>query len=444
VLLSLGALALSVVPADARANEGFFFLLMAGEPPDQALVQAAYREAARTSPTLSPDEAKATIGRAFPRLFSGSRTVDRNAIDGDLKVARSAHFGGQFQESEDAFTRALNAVLLQPEMVTGQAALLQRLTDGAAIRFTNGLARKRPDAEVRGQLEAYLRKYPFTSPSASDHPPAVQKAWNDAREAAKAGSATLVVNVHPLELERSGTCRLHINGAEVAELPMPGALSLPSGEHFMQVRCGAQASWVQRLDLRGTPKTLRVPVRAMLGARGDAQSGGIVLVDPGERDSAVLVDAVAEATGLAGAVVARTATAKVEFGRWNAGMSGPTVENVGAIDGSEIVGVKRAQRPGPEASSGGKVWAWVAGGVGIAAVAGGVVANVMYEDERQSGKPQSELSGLQTASTALYIAGGALLATSIILFFVEGGSGDGAATSGFVGSPGAGQVLVRF
>lgn len=445
--VTMGLTALAWSGGTASASEGFFFLLMTSEPPDQGLVVAAHREATRATPTLPPDEARVRIGAAFPRLFGTSRLVDRNVIEGDLKVARSSHLGGQFQESEDAFARALATVLAQPEALSGQAPLLQRLVDGAALRYTNALARKRPEAEARAQLVEFLRRFPFASPTVSEHPPTVIKVWGEAREAVRLSTGALVVNVHPLELERSGTCRLHVNGAEVVDLPMPGPLALPTGEHVMQVRCGAQASWLQRVELASIPRALRVPVRAMLAARGDIQTGGIVLVDPGERDSAVLVDALSEATGLTGAVVARTATAKVEFGRWNAGMSGPTVENVGAIEGTDIVGVKRASTTGPPEGAGGRVWTWVAGGVGLAAVGGAIVTNVLYEDERQAGKPQSELEGLQTTSTVLYIAGGALLATSIVLFFVEGGSSSGSSSSSFapgLASPGPGLVEVRF
>jgi hypothetical protein len=220
---------------------------------------------------------------------------------------------------------------------------------------------------------------------------------------------------------------------------MSGPVQVPSGEHHLQVRCGAQSSWLMRLDADGRPRTLRIPVRAMLAARGDTETGGIVLVDPGERDSAVLVDLVSEATGLAGAGVARTATAKVEFGRWEAGMSGPTVDNVGAIDGGYIVSVRRA---GGNEGPSGRVWTWVTGGVGLAALGGAIATNVVYEDERSSGSSDEELSGLQAASTALYIAGGALLVTSVILFFVEGGEGQDRAAR--FGSSAPGLVHVRF
>lgn len=425
-----------VSPAHA---EGRFFLMMAGDPPDQALVTAAHREAMRTGGVLEAEKGRQRLGRAFPRLFGARPVNERNMVEGDLKLARAAHMGGQFQDSEDAFQRAFSAVLAQPELVTAQPELLQRLVDGAALRLTNSVVRKRPDAEIAAQVEGFVRRFPFLSPGVAEHPPAIQKRWSEAREAARVGASPLAVNVHPLELERGGTCRLHLNGAEVAELPMPGPVQVPMGEHHIQVRCGAQSSWLMRLDLDGKPRTLRIPVRAMLAARGDSETGGIVLVDPGERDSAVLVDAISEATALGGASVARTATAKVEFGRWEAGMSGPTVENVGAIDGGDIVSVRRA---GVKKEPAGRVWTWVAGGVGLAAMGGAIGTNIAYEDERQSGSPDKDLSGLETASTALYITGSALLVTSIVLFFVEA-DGEEAAPVGF-GSSQPGLVHVRF
>lgn len=434
----LGLIGLFVFVTPGHSAERFF-LMMAGEPPDQSLVTSAHREAVRAGGVLDAEKGRFRVGKVFPRLFGARPLFERNAVEGDLQLARAAHMSGQFQESEDAFQRASSAVLAQPELVTGQPELLQRLVDGAALRLTTGILRKKSEAEITAQVEAFVRRFPFLSPSTAEHPPAVQKRWNMARETVRSGASPLVVNVHPLELERGGTCRVHVNGAEVAELPMPGPVQMPAGDHFLQVRCGTQSSWLMRVELDGRPRTLRVPVRAMLAARGDSETGGIVLVDPGERDSAVLVDAVSDATGLAGASVARTATAKVEFGLWEAGMSGPTVQNIGAIDGGDIVSVRRADaKPAP---GGGRVWTWVTGGVGLAALGGAVVANVMYEDKRQDGAGDTELSGFQTAATSLYIAGGALLVTSVILFFVEGDSPEEAVGWG---STRPGAVLVRF
>jgi hypothetical protein len=86
------------------------------------------------------------------------------------------------------------------------------------------------------------------------------------------------------------------------------------------------------------------------------------------------------------------------------------------------------------------VWTWVVGGLGVATLGAAVVANVVTADKIRAGESGTE--GLKTTTNALYAAGGALLATGIILFFVEGDSDGGAESAGF--SVGPGGVAVRF
>ncbi len=435
--LLIAALSLAVIVPSARAADGRFFLFIADEPPQTELVQAASREAQKADPPLAPAIARERIGSAFPRLFVSAGGPERAALEADLKAGRGAHFNGQYQESETAFARALDAVRDAPE-VLGDAKLFQRLVDGAATRYKNTLARKRPKSEARGQIEAFLARYPMASPTASDHAPEVITVWKDVRAAAKPSFGSLVVNVHPLELERGGGCKLHLNGAEVADLPQPGPLGLPGGEHLLQVRCGLQVGWLQRVVVGKAPVTLRVPVRAMLSARGDVTSGGVVLVAPLEGDAPALIQAVSLATGVGGAVVAVANEAKVKFGRWEMAADDPTLASVGKIVGTNIEGVRGISKDSGSASSA-RVWTWVVGGLGVATLAGAVVANVITADKINAG--DTDVEGLKTTTVALYIAGGALVATGIILFFVEGGD-DGGESSSF--APGPGGMIVRF
>lgn len=437
-ILLLAALSVVSGASLVHASEGRFFLLVSNQTPEPQLVKAAYREVHRTEPPLLPEVARERLGQVFPRLFASGRSIDRSALEADLKAARAAHFNGQFTESEAAFMRALNAVAEEPELIAGQGTLFQRLVDGAATRYANSRARKRPVKEARAEVATFLMRFPQASPTASDHPPEIIALWNELRAAQRADFGSLNVSVQPLELERGGTCRLLLNGAEVAELPLPGPFGLPRGEHFVQVRCGPQAGWLERVQVGAAPLSVRVPVRAMLAARGEVTTGGIVLVAPSEGDAGALVQAVSSATGLEGAVVARTATGKVELGRWDAAMDGPTVDAVGRIEGVEIEAV-RAVEPGGGEEGSGRLWTWVVGGLGVVTLGGAVVANVITADKITAG--EEDVEGLKTATVALYVAGGALIATSIVLFFVEGEGGDG---DDATFAPGPGSVTVRF
>jgi hypothetical protein len=88
----------------------------------------------------------------------------------------------------------------------------------------------------------------------------------------------------------------------------------------------------------------------------------------------------------------------------------------------------------------GRVWTWVVGGVGLGVLAGGLLAGNEFKTQDNTyqqnlSAPSSDYASLNSQYTAnkslgqkatiLMIAGGALIATSIVLFFVEGGSESG-------------------
>jgi len=434
--LLIVALSLAVTVPAARAADGRFFLFIGDEPPQTELVHAARREAQKVDPPLVPEAARERIGRVFPRLFASPGKLEKASFEADLKASRGAHFNGQYPDAETSFVRALDSVRDEPELLA-DAKLFQRLVDGAATRYKNTLSRKRPKAEARQQIEAFVARYPMALPTPSDHPPEVIALWNEVRSAAKASFGSLVVNVHPLELERGGGCKLHLNGAEIADLPQPGPLAVPRGEHLVQVRCGPQIGWLQRIEIGKTPVALRVPVRAMLSARGEATSGGVVLVSPSDGDAAALIQAVSVAADVAGAVVAVSKDKKMKFGHWENDADDPALTSVGKIVGSDVEGVRGLSKDSGGGS--GRVWTWVVGGLGVATLGGAVVANVLTAGKIDAG--ETDVEGLKTTTVALYIAGGALLATGIVLFFVEGGDGD-AESSSF--APGPGGMMVRF
>lgn len=434
---ALGVVLLAGLAPSGRAADGRFFLFVGDEPPRGELVKAAFRETAASTPPLSPEVARARLGKVFPRLFAAGSGVDRGALESDLKAARAAHFAGQYNDAEAAFARALETAFAEPQWLEDKK-LLQRLVDAAALRYKNTVARKRPKAEARAQLEAFLLRYPLTSPTASEHAPEVISLWAEVRTALKAKQGALSVDVYPLDLERSGACKLHLNGAEIAELPQSGPIGVPRGEHLVQVRCGPQVGWLQRVEVGDAPVALRVPVRAMLSARGDAVTGGVVLVAPAEGDGGALVDAVAAAVGLEGAVVAVTSRERIKLGRWELASDAPRLTHGGRVEG-DGVGAMKPIGAGDGGGSG-RVWTWIVGGVGLATLGGAVALNVVTADKITSG--ERDTAGWKTATIATYAVGGALLATGLVLFFVEGGDGEDVGGATLLPAPGG--LALRF
>lgn len=433
--LSIALCAWAVSPA--AAAEGRLFLFIGDEAPRPELVKAAFRELAATTPPLSPEVARARLGKVFPRLFAAGSGVDRGALESDLKAGRAAHFAGQYNDAEAALARALETAGAEPQWLEDKK-LLQRFVDAAALRYKNTLARKRPKAEAKAQLEAFLVRYPLTSPTASEHAPEVIALWNEVRAGLKAKQGSLSVDVLPLELERSGACKLHLNGAEIADLPQPGPIAVPRGEHLVHVRCGPQVGWLERVGVGDAPVALRVPVRAMLSARGDAVTGGVILVAPTDGDALALVDAIADAAGLEGAVVTVASRDRVRFGRWDPGSDAPKLATVGRIEDDAIARV--APIGAGDEAGGGRVWTWVVGGVGLATLGAAVVLNVVTADKITSGEAHTE--DWKTATIATYAVGGALVATGLLLFFVEGADVDGGEGASLVPAPGG--LALRF
>lgn len=108
----------------------------------------------------------------------------------------------------------------------------------------------------------------------------------------------------------------------------------------------------------------------------------------------------------------------------------------------EAAPLRLAPRPTPvvQAVSGGRTWTWIVGGVGLGALAGGLLAGaaVKTADDAykarltdQANNPvtlQSQYDAnksLGTKATILTIAGAGLLATSVALYFIEGASWHG-------------------
>jgi hypothetical protein len=421
----------------ARA-EGRFFLIETSLPPSPGLVERAFEEARETNPvTVSPLGGKARLGRAFPRLFGLGQKVEVSVLEAELKAARGAHLDGAFAEAEGGFARLFQAANEAPEVLSASPGLVRQLSDAAVLRYQNLLALRRPPDEALKTIADFAQRFPFAVPSSVAHPPQVIAIWQAVRAQQQRQSVSIAVNVHPLELERGGQCVLHVNGAEVATLPMAGPVALPKGEHLMQVRCGNQLGWLTRVEARDAPIALVVPVRAMMAARGEPVTGGIVLVGPGEGDAGALVGLASELAGFDGATVARTAVAKVEFGTWEAGMSGPSVDSVGRLRGSDIVDIREVGGDGKL-----ETWAWVAGGVGVSSLVAAIGLNVAHEVERSDGATAKELQGLERASVGMYIASGALLATSVVLFLLDADEGEHVAWRGV--SPYPGGFVVRF
>ena len=107
---------------------------------------------------------------------------------------------------------------------------------------------------------------------------------------------------------------------------------------------------------------------------------------------------------------------------------------------------KPAPAPRPVAQSGGRTFTWIVGGIGLGALAGGLIAgnemktaDKVYTEQLVT-SPGANYSALKAQydankslgqkATILTIAGGALLATSIVLFFIEGPSSKGSGGDG--------------
>lgn|GEM_PF-1598366 len=426
VILCISLLSGAAHAGDEGDDGGRFFLFVTPDPPLGSLVETAHGDAQKWVKTVAPAISRARLGAAYPRLFDAGRAADVRALDNDMKSGTAAHYNASFAAAEGHFARALEFAFSEPDALATHADILGRLADMAALRYKNALAMQGAEDKAAAELERFVRRFSALNITTSDHPPNVVAAWDAAHKLVREKSGSLSLSVHPVEFERSGDCQLFVNGVRYANLPLAGPVRLPQADHQIQVRCGNRVSWLQNVSISDKGISVIIPVRAMLGARGDFATGGLVLVAPAEGDASSLVTAVSQAAGFQGAAVMRAAIGKVELGRQDMGTAGPSREAIGRLDGDNISNLRKASVQG---ASGGGVgpWQWVTGGVGAAALIGGAVANVLYVSDYDAGRREN-LDSLATMSVVGYIAGGALLATSVVLFIVDASS-DGKASA---------------
>ncbi len=440
-LIAAATLALTVLAPAAADAETRFFLFVSHDVASQGLIDAALREAQTVGPPAAPEASRKQFEQVFPKLFDAAPSVERGAISDALKAGTAAHYATNFDQAEVDFARAFELAYSNPELLDGSLVIIKRLADGAALRYANATVASKDVPDARRQFREFVRRFPAAEPTRTEHPPRVMKVWEALRREVMADTGDVTVHAEPLDLERSGNCQLLVGGAELGRLPLSRPVALPTGPHLVQVRCGLQHSWVQRVLVADEPLTIRVPVRAMLSARAESRSGGIVLTRPAEGDTGALVTAITEAAGFDGAVVVQTAVSSVYIGRWERGAAAPAISLEGDLEQDNITSV--GSYSSTPAGGDGRVWTWVVGGLGAAAVIGGVVANVAYVDRQEPHIPDDGTqTGLRGAATALYVTGGVLLATSVILYFVE--APDDGDNDGIALRPSPGGIRVAF
>jgi hypothetical protein len=413
-LLAASTLAV-LLAAPPAAAESRFFLFVTRDVPSQSLIDSAINTAQAAGPPVAAEVSRERIGAAFPQLFEAP-TGERATIASELQAGATAHYATNFDQAEVHLARAFEIAYARPELLDSRADLVQKLADGAALRYGNATASTRDVPEARRRFREFVRRFPNAEPTRTDHPPPVYELWQQLRAEVLASAGQLMVHVEPLEMERAGNCRLLVNGAELERMPLAGPVQLPTGPQLVQVTCGLQRSWLQRVEVKREPLTVRVPIRAMLAARAESRSGGLVLTQPAEGDASSLVEAVSEAGGFDGAVVVQSASETVHIGRWERGASAPSIGFTGSFDADGITGVHRYS--GDSGSD--HTAAFVIGGIGLAALVAGGGCNLGYIAEQGSNDPDPDtLDSLETASVVLYGVGAALLVTSVVLYFVE-------------------------
>lgn len=386
----------------------------------------------------APPAVRAEIGDLYGRaVIAGLAPSAQPPSIAPVAPASAAEVAALLRDGEDAFfaielDKARSALSAAWEQLRKNPALLADPAVGPA-RAASGLLtlvrahlHEGRGADAEAVLRWLLGVHPDAEISAATQPANVVELARTVRSSLVTGRIMWEV------LGPSAGCRLFVHGMDRgAQSPVEVA----AGEHLVWVRCGDAAGWAWRLDVSaGGEATLRTAPATEAALRWE---NGALVPSGGVEAGTVL--AVSRALG-----VPVVAPAGQPGAMWlvEARPDGTTRVLVAAAADADVNGVTDSVEVAQSGALSG--WGWATLGLGAALVAGGGALHGVHDGRVGSGGATSsdmdDARALRGASIGLYAAGGAALATGIVLLIVDAADAPVAVGAG----PGGVALLGRF
>lgn len=384
----------------------------------------------------APPAVRAEIGDLYGRaVIAGLAPSTQPPSITPVAPASAAEVAALLRDGEDAFfaielDKARSALSAAWERLRKNPALLADPAVGPA-RAASGLLtlvrahlHEGRGADAEAVLRWLLGVHPDAEISAATQPANVVELARTVRSSLVTGRITWEV------LGPSAGCRVFLHGMDRgAQSPVEVA----AGEHLLWVRCGDAAGWSWRVDV---PAGGQVTLRTAPATEATLRWENGALVPSGELEAgAPLV--IARALGVS--VVAPLGEAGA-MSLIEARPDGTT--RVVVVPPSEAPAIVESVEA--EASGALSGWGWATLGLGAALVAGGGALHGVHDGRVGSGGATSsnmdDARTLRGASIGLYAAGGAALATGIVLLIVDAADAPVAVGAG----PGGVALLGRF
>lgn len=355
-----------------------------------------------------------TYPDAAPKIPQSTVALQTNMIlginlfyDGKLEVAFQRLL--EAMRSLDEFPDSVHAKVVSPSQVKEAAMLLVRLYLG-----------KGDNTQARERLHWLLFSFPDTSISLEKYPSDVVNLAESIRRSMQNRQGSIQWEA----LSQKGQCILSLDGFRRFE---KSPIFVPAGEYDMSFQCGDVKGWRRKLQVTPnqkqhvqgnpdiehafavTPKALRLqswpPTREFLvkAAVYFGQPVATVLprVHPGKKGSILVVERITPEGG--NSHIAWT----------DAPDSALTASATALVFGNAPRPSSESPR-GPRPSS----WAWGAYGTGSALLLGGMVTNLLHNQETGTALNASSVestSAMRNTSVALYSIGGISVITGLIL-----------------------------
>ncbi len=365
-----------------------------------------------------------SLTQRFPHAQPLS-SVSMLQVSSDIRSGIQAFYAAQLDQAEQFLRNAYTELDHAPNWLTNRAIDPDKVREGAMILARLNLRRNQPQ-EAESRIQWLLFALPETTITNREFPADIVALGERCKRNRVANQGTIIWTVK----DETRDCRLTLNG--VREFTQSPAF-LPAGTYLARVTCGEHVGWQRKITVEAKEQTA-------LTAKPDVESRFILTereirlrswpIDRGllRKVAELIQTPVASLTAQQDQTLGTPLLVAERFDQdgstsvlaWTRAPSSPveatsTGLTFGALPHAQSVTEK------PETSLA-TILSYTLGGL---ALAGGLVANILHNQENQSPSTSQDVhnaSAARNASIGLYAAGGAGLLTGFVLQTLHNGS----------------------